>query len=103
MDWTRCTICQSEDTSSLSCPQNGKFFYAYEVYKNFLDNYIQFKTLGALPIPVSFGEHETPESFMENKASWHRNCQQKFNQRGNMKKKKNIKKGILKLIIQMLI
>jgi len=75
MDWSLCVICQdNKDKSLLRCPANGIRYDAYEVYKDFLENVEQFKSLDALPVRISFGEQCTPESFIKNNASWHQNC-----------------------------
>ena len=80
MDWSLCIICQTDsDEIPLSCPQKRQSKDAYDVYKDFLENVRQFKSLDALPVCVEFGEEGTPECFMENHASWHRACHQKFN------------------------
>ena len=80
MDWSLYVICQdNKDKSLLRSPANGIRYDAYEVYKDFLENVEQFKSLDALPVRISFGEQCTPESFIKNNASFHRNCHQKFN------------------------
>ena len=38
-----------------------------------------FKDLGALPVKVDYGESVTAQVFMQNNASWHNRCHQKFN------------------------
>ena len=74
----RLILCHCEGICVLSYPQNRENWNAYQVYRDFIENVKQFKELNALPVPVAFGDHATPEMFMENKASWHRSCHQKF-------------------------
>ena len=82
MDCTLCIICQciASGKRPLSCPQIRQNKDAYDVYKNFLENVQQFKSLDALPVDVDFGYQGTPDCFMENNASGHRACHQQFNQ-----------------------
>ena len=49
------------------------------MYSAFLSNVEQFRELGCLPINVNFGNQGTVESLTYNKASWHKQCHQKFN------------------------
>ena len=66
MDWSLCVICQdNKDKSLLRCPANGIRYDAYEVYKDFLENVEQFKSIDALPVRISFGEQCTPESLLK--------------------------------------
>ena len=50
-----------------------------EIYKVFLENLNSFKDLGALPVKVDYGESVIAQVFIQNNASWHKRCHQKFN------------------------
>ena len=45
----------------------------------FLSNVEEFRKLDCLPVSVKFGIQGTSEQFVHNKASWHKQCHQKFN------------------------
>ena len=44
-----------------------------------MENVKKFKELDALPVNVDYGEQGTALAFVENNASWHKQCHQKFN------------------------
>ena len=59
----------------MRCPTRN----ALDVYKNFLRNVEEFQKLNSLPVSVNFGEEVTVTNFLDNKASWHKQCHQMFN------------------------
>ena len=59
----------------MRCPTSN----ALDVHKNFLRNVEEFQKLNSLPVNVNFGEEGTATNFLDNKASWHKQCHQKFN------------------------
>ena len=68
MDWLLCSICQdNKDKLPLRCPENGRRDDSYKTYKEFLERVKEFKRLNALPVPISFREDCTPETFIEKK------------------------------------
>ena len=57
----------------------------------------EFRELDSLPVNVNFGNQGTVESFTHNKASWHKQCHQKFNSsmlhRVHLKRKRESTEG----------
>lgn len=76
MDWNCCVICGCE--GALKCPADSFQGNGLEVYRNFLQVVKEFQELQNLPATVKFDENETAESFMVNKAKWHKACHLKF-------------------------
>ena len=74
IDWKLCIVCQAKSGEDLCCPTRN----ALDVYKNFLRNVEEFQKLNSLPKNVNFGEEGTATNFLDNKASWHKQCHQKF-------------------------
>ena len=86
MDWTMCVICQNllqNHYPALKIQPTGVIHLMFNVYKDFLENVAEFEKLNALPtqcgILSSGMSDNTIESCMVNKASWHRSCNQRFN------------------------
>ena len=88
MDWSLCAICQQRSNDEVLYPCKGKKINALDVYRNFFNNVVEFKQLQALPCKLSFDEENTPETFLENNACWHKLCHQKFNNEKLKRKKK---------------
>ena len=80
INWDLCIICQKVSSEKLRCPVKCSGNLApVEIYNAFLENFNSFKDLGALPVKVDYGESVTAQVFMQNNASWHKRCHQKFN------------------------
>lgn len=79
MDWSLCAICQSTLSEPIKCPldslQEGK---GVESYKSFLKNVSQFREYNSMPVEVKFGSEENVETFVKNRAVWHKTCHIKF-------------------------
>ena len=78
MDWTSCIICQ-KTTSELTCPINNRRYDSMNVYEDFLENVEEFRKLDEIPIEIEHCQAFAAEHFVKNRASWHRSCNQKFN------------------------
>ena len=74
IDWNLYVICQKTSSEDWRCPLRN----CSDVYSAFLSNVEEFRELDCLPINVNFGNQGTVESFTHNKASWHKQCHQKF-------------------------
>ena len=70
-------MCYLPESSSedLRCPLQN----CSDVYNAFVSNVEEFREPDCLPVNVNFGNQGTAESFMHNKASWHKQFHQKFN------------------------
>lgn len=79
MDWKACVICQKPTSEPLSCPQAGKRIDAAIVYSHFLKNVREFREVDGLPADFLLTNETTSDILMDNNASWHRHCHQKFN------------------------
>lgn len=79
MDWSLCVICQTKLSEPCKCPldslQEGSGF---EAYKSFLQNAAKFREHESMPIELKFGPEENVESFVRNRAVWHKQCHIKF-------------------------
>ena len=75
IDWKLCIVCQAKSKEDLRCPTRN----ALDVYKNFLKNVEEFQKINSLPVKIDFGDEGTATNFLSNKASWHKQCHQKFN------------------------
>ena len=88
IDWKLCIVCQAKSEEDLRCPTRN----ALDVYKNFFKNVEEFQKINSLPVKIDFGEEGTATDFMNNKASWHKQCHQKFNnsmlERAKLKRKR---------------
>jgi len=80
IDWNLCIICQEISSAELRCPTKcASDRPPVDIYNVFLENVEKFKELDALPVNVDYGEQGTALAFVENNASWHKQCHQKFN------------------------
>jgi len=68
IDWNSCIICNKCD-SELKCPVDSHLNNGFEIYKNFLDNFQEFRSLGALPVNVNFDGDNLAELFYQKKLS----------------------------------
>ena len=93
IDWNLCVICQKTSSEGLRCPLRN----CSDVYSSFLSNVEEFRELDSLPVNVNCGNQGTVESFTHNKASWHKQCHQKFNSsmlhRVHLKRKRESTEG----------
>lgn len=79
MDWQLCLVCQEESTETLKCPLNTlKSGDKSMPYSTFLTNFNAFIALGALPVPVKFGNDITVDELVKHQAVWHKSCYVKF-------------------------
>ena len=81
ISWSRCIICQTTTTEDLRCPLRacGPCYDPVSVYASFLQNVLEFSSLGALPINVPFALDIDTDVLIKNEASWHKSCYLKFN------------------------
>ena len=94
IDWNLCVICQKTSSEGLRYPLRN----CSDVYSSFLSNVEELRELDSWPINVNYGNQGTVESFTHNKASWHKQCHQKFNSsmlhRVHLKRKRESTEGI---------
>ena len=62
----------------LKCPAVSYLKNDLEVYGNFLHCVKEFEEVKSLPVPVDFKGEDSAETFMDNKAKWHKSCHLKF-------------------------
>ena len=81
ISWSRCLICQTTTTEDLRCPLRacGPCYDPVSVYASFLQNVLEFSSLGALPVNVPFALDIDTDVLIKNEASWHKSCYLKFN------------------------
>ena len=81
ISWSRCIICQTTTTEDLRCPLRacGPCYDPVSVYASFLQNVLEFSSLGALPVNVPFALDIDTDVLIKNEASWHKSCYLKFN------------------------
>lgn len=77
MDWKVCVIC-SKGGGELKCPADSLNKNGLEIYRNFLKQVEEFCKIDALPVDVNFKDEGTAETFLKNRAKWHKACQIKF-------------------------
>lgn len=80
MNWELCLICQAENKPEpLKCPldslQDGA---GKEAYQSFLNNVVEFRNLGTLPVELQLKEDTSVEQLCTNRAVWHKSCRLKF-------------------------
>ena len=80
MNWEFCLICQAkEKPEPLKCPldsfQDGA---GIEAYRSFLNNIVEFRKLGSLPVELTLKEDISVDEFCTNRAVWHKSCHLKF-------------------------
>ena len=78
IDWNLCIICQEISSAELRCPTKCDR-PPVDIYNALLENVEKFNELDALPVNVDYGEEGTVLAFVENNASCHEQCHQKFN------------------------
>ncbi len=76
MDWKCCVVCGGG--GDLKCPAASFQGNGQEIYASFLEAVKEFKDLQCLPAEVKFSDDEDTETFMTNKAKWHKACHLKF-------------------------
>ena len=81
ISWSRCIICQTTTTEDLRCPLRacGPCYDPVSVYASFLQNVLEFSSLGALPVNVPFALDKDTDVLIKNEASWHKSYYLKFN------------------------
>ena len=81
ISWSRCLICQTTTTEDLRCTLRacGPCYDPVSVYASFLNNVLEFSSLGALPVNVPFALDIDTDVLIKNEASWHKSCYLKFN------------------------
>ena len=82
LNWKLCVICQRKSSEELCCPTRCALDLKrppLNIYATFLSNVQEFQKLDSLPVKVNFGDQGTAQIFLENNASWHKQCHQKFN------------------------
>ena len=80
MNWESCLICQAkENPEPLKCPldslQDGA---GIEAYRSLLNNVVEFRKIGSLPVEVTLKEDISVEELCTNRAVWHKSCHLKF-------------------------
>lgn len=80
MEWSLCVICQRNTGEPLRCPLDSlNAESSHASYEAFLQNASKFKELNELPIDLQFrADEENVESFVRNRAVWHKTCYVKF-------------------------
>jgi len=81
LDWSCCVICQQVTSEALKCPLNspGDKCDCEQIYQSFLSKVAEFELLEQLPVQLNFkAETSTVDSFVANRASWHKSCYLKF-------------------------
>ena len=76
MDWENCVIYGGG--GDLKCPAVSYLKNGLEVYGNFVHCVNEFEEVKSLPVPVDFKGEDSAETFMDNKAKWHKSCHLKF-------------------------
>lgn len=79
MNWNECIIC-GEGGGDLRCPADSHQNNGIDVYKSFLQAVSEFRELEALPVTVYFEGENMADTFLHNKAKWHKSCHLKFAQ-----------------------
>lgn len=83
IDWTKCVLCQTNTSESLSCPADSKRDSKGTGYKTTAENLLAFEKLGCLPRTITLSRLDEGEgieaSFQHHKAKWHDTCRLKFN------------------------
>ena len=81
ISWSRCIISQTTTTEDLRCPLRacGPCYDPVSVYASFLQNVLEFSSLGALPVNVPFALDIDTDVLIKNEASWLKSCYLKFN------------------------
>lgn len=77
MDWNVCVIC-GKGESEMKCPADSLQANGLDVYRTFLEDVEQFRDLNCMPVEVNFKNEGGPESFLQNRAKWHKSCRLKF-------------------------
>ena len=80
MIWEFCLICQAkEKPEPLKCPldslQDGA---GIEAYQSFLNNVVEFRKIGSLPVELKLKEDISVEELCTYRAVWHKSCHLKF-------------------------
>lgn len=80
MNWEFCLICQAkEKPEPLKCPldslQDGA---GIEAYRSFLNNVVEFRKIGSLPVELKLKEDISIEELCTYRAVWHKSCHLKF-------------------------
>ena len=70
---------QTKSSEELRCPTRSAKRPPLDVYATFLSNVQEFQKLDSLPVKLNFDDQATAQIFLENNASWHKQCHQKFN------------------------
>lgn len=85
VNWAQCVLCQSKTREKLQCPANSIFIDKSSGYKSLATILLDFNKKGALPPSVIVSRLDTDggllESFLLNKAKWHKSCRSKFSAR----------------------
>ena len=80
MNWEVCLICQAKEKHEpLKCPldslQDGA---GLEAYQSFLNNVVEFRKIGSLPVELKLKEDISVEELSTYRAIWHKSCHLKF-------------------------
>lgn len=78
MDWTKCVICQLDDSDVLRNPVDSNRSDDSEVYDKFYKNLLEFQTLDCLPVQNLKLKNVSAIDLKTNNALWHRKCSLKF-------------------------
>ena len=82
-DWTKCVLCQEDNDEDLQNPSAGKKFKPEDSYKTLVDNIQTFNTLCEMPMDINIDRLDDGdgivETFLRNKAVWHKRCKLEFN------------------------
>lgn len=76
MDWELCVICGSG--GDLRCPADSHQKNGLEIYSSFLKVVKEYENLQCTPCDMDFKGEGSAETFMLNKAKWHKSCHLKF-------------------------
>ena len=83
INWKLCVICQVKTNEPLQCPANSKRSDVGAGYKSLVDNIKLFHDVGEIPLKVDLSKLNdgsgVENSLLQNKASWHKSCRNKFN------------------------
>lgn len=81
VDWSSCLIYQEQTNEPLQCPAKSKRDNVRAGYRSLAQNVSAFKDLGIiLPITnLSSDDDSLETSLLNNKASWHKSCRNRFN------------------------
>ena len=82
-DWAQCVICQKNTEETLQCPAESKRTDVGAGYKTLADNIVRFRQLECMPLAINLERLDEgngiEETFLSQRARWHKSCNVKFN------------------------